>query len=482
MKSTTSLILFEKHMKHTLIRLAALLLAPLAASALAETVPTNIVLHDEQGREMVLGGYVTLTEDGKGTIHYTLDDYRRMVRMGASFQVICTTLGRLGGWPGKEGDATYPAQLDAMVRMGREAGLKTVFKLVVYDIRPFGSAQWDAIYQNTDGTQDAVMAAWSKLWIRYKDEPSVVGYDLLNEPQRGLDPDEERCCREQLLPTLRRMADAMHAVSPAKWALYQPLYRETGAGDGPFLPMKEPFGRERVIYAPHLYSMDLTMMNKTLDRYLREAALSNAPLLLGEWGPATDIAVDTDPQKQERYTKVYQATANALDQRGIGGIKAWFCGTRAPLKSKKRPKPFTWAIFSDTDPVGQIERKYITDALARPRPLAVAGHLERHGFDFATRTLEVSLKPDTKPGSTEIFVSADRYYPGGFRVEVGAGLALALKPGAAELSLLNSADETNREQATLVHWDTDSQHLVIKKWIVKSPSLTVTISPLPKRP
>ena len=472
-----------KHkMKPTLTLLTALLLAPLAAPALAETVPTNIVIRDEQGREVVPGGYVTLTEDGKGDINYTPDDYRRMVRMGANFQVIRTTLGRLGGWPGKEGDATYPAQLDAMVRMGRKAGLKTVFKLVIYDIRPFGNAQWDAIYQNTDGTQDALVAAWSKLWNRYKDEPSVFGYDLLNEPQRGLDPDEALCCREQLLPTLRRLADAMHAVSPAKWALYQPLYRETGAGDGPFLPMKEPFGRERVIYAPHLYSLDLAMMNKTLDHYLHEAALSKAPLLLGEWGPATDIAADTDPAKQTRYTKVYQATANALDQRGIGGIKAWFCGARAPLKTKKRSNPFTWAIFSDTNAVGHVERKFITDALARPRPLAVAGHLERHGFDFATRTLEVSLQPDAQRGSTEIFVPAERFYPEGFRVEVGSGLTLALKPGAAELSLLNSADETNREQATLVQWDTDSQHLVIKKWIVKSLSLTVKISPLPKRP
>jgi hypothetical protein len=466
-------------MKPILTLLAALLLVPLAATALAENGPANIPIRDAHGRELIPGGYVAITEDGKGTIHYTPDDYRRMVRMGANIQVIRTTLGRLGGWPGKQSDPTYLGTLDKMVRDARKAGLQTVFKLVVYDLRPFGQKEWDAIYQNTDGTQDAAVAAWSKLWIRYKDEPSVFGYDLLNEPQRGLDPDEERCCREQLLPTLRRLADAMHAISPAKWALYQPLYRETGAGAGPFLPMKESFGRDRVIFAPHLYSMDLTMMNKTLDRYMREAALSEAPLLLGEWGPATDIAADADPKKQERYTQVYQATANALDQRGVGAIKAWFCGTRTPLKSKKRTEPFTWAIFSDTSAVGHVERKYITDTLARPRPLVIAGHLERYGYDFTTRTLEVSLNPDAALGSTELFLSADRFYPDGFRVEVGAGLTLALKRGAAQLSTLQSADATNREQANLVHWDADSQHLVIKKWIGAAPRLTVTIAPLP---
>ena len=465
-------------MKIIQLIIAALLLLPLIIPAFAEDGVKSFAIHDAQGRELIPGGYVAITEDGKGTIHYTPDDYRRMVRMGANFQVIRTTLGRLGGWPGKKADPTYLKQLDEMVRMGREAGVKTVFKLVVYDLRPFGDAQWDAIYQNTDGAQDALVAAWSKLWIRHKDEPSVFGYDLLNEPQRGLDPDEERCCREQLLPTLRRLADTMHAISPAKWALYQPLYKEIGTGEGPFLPMREPFGRERVVYAPHLYSMDLAMMNKTLDRYLREAALSQAPLMLGEWGPATDIAADTDPKKQERYTKVYQATANALDQRGVGAIKAWFCGTRTPLKSKRRTDPFTWAIFSDTSAVGHVERKYITDTLARPRPLVVAGHLERYGYDFTTRTLEVSLSPDGRLGSTEIFVSADRFYPEGFRVEVGSGLVLTWTPGDAQLRTVKSADETNREQARLLHWDADSQHLVIKKWIGAAPRLTVTIAPL----
>lgn len=473
------------------LTLTALLLVPLAACALAEGGPTGGGIRDEQGREIVPGGYVTITEDRKGTIQYVPDDYRRMVRMGANFQVIRTALGRLGGWPGKEADPTYLRQLDAMVRMGREAGLKTVFKLVVYDIRPFGNEQWDALWRNSGGSQDALLAAWNEVWIRYKDEPSVFGYDLLNEPERGLDTDYEHCCREHLLPTLRRLADAMHAISSGKWALYQPLFlnqEDRVKGVNPFEPMKEPFGRERVIYAPHLYHMDLALMTRTLDTYAREAELSHAPLLIGEWGPATPLALDASPERQAAFTKVYQTTASALDHRGIGAVKAWFCGTRTPLTSKTQRAPFTWAIFADTDAVGHVERKYITDALARPRPLAVAGHLESYGYDFAARALEVSLKPDAGLGGTVIFVPADRFYPDGFRVEVGLGLVLALKPGDAQLRTVKFADETSREQARLVNWDADSQHIVIKKWIVAAPGLTVKIAPmtepatLPTRP
>lgn len=444
----------------------------------AQAGPAAYFIPDEQGRELVPGGFVAITEDSKGVIRYTRDDYSRMVRMGANFQVIRLSLGRLGGWPGATADPTYPAQLDEMVRMGREAGLKTVFKLVVYGIKQFDNSQWDALWKNTNGSQDALLEAWQKIWIRYQDEPSVFGYDLLNEPQRGLDPDEQRCVRESLLPTLRRLADAMHSVNPDKWVLYQPLFRDKGQGVGPFTPMTEALGRDRAIYAPHMYTTDLKTMRETLDRYGREAALSKAPLLLGEWGPSVALTVDSDPERQEFYTQVYQATAGALDNRGIGGIKAWFCGSRSPLENKKSNTKYTWAIFSDTRPVGRVERKYIVDPLARPRPLVVAGRLHDYGFNFAKRTLEISLQPEAELGGTELFVSADRLYPEGFRLAIGEGLVMAFKPSDEKLHTLSSAKESDRLQAQSIRWDDKKLRLIIDKWVETTPRLTLKISPL----
>jgi endoglycosylceramidase len=449
-------------------------LMPLVASA----GPAAHFIPDALGRELVPGGYVVITEDRKGGIRYTADDYRRMVRMGANFQVIRLSLGRLGGWPGVASDPAYPAQLDDMVRMGREAGLKTVFKLVVYGIKQFDSEKWEALWKNTDGSQDALLEAWRKIWVRYKDDPSVFGYDLLNEPQRGLDPDEQRCVRENLMPTLRRLADAMHSVNPEKWALYQPLFRDKGNGVGPFAPMQDSLGRGRIIYAPHMYTTDPKTLKDTLDRYQREAALSHAPLLLGEWGPSVALTVDSNKQRQAFYTGVYQTTAGELDGRGIGGTKAWFCGSRSPLENKKSKTKFTWAIFSDTSPVGRIERKYIVDPLARPRPLVVAGRLDGYGFNFATKTLEIKLQPDGKLGSTEIFVSVDRFYPSGFRAEIGAGLVMAMKPSDGQLHVLTSAGDRDREQAGFVIWDQEKLHLIIRKWVDPKTQLSLRITPL----
>jgi hypothetical protein len=171
-------------------------------------------LLDAQGRQLIPGGYVVIE-----SVKYAPSDYRRMVRMGANFQVIRVPLGKIGGWKGVPSDPSYLEQVDTLVRMGKDVEIKTILKLVVYGIRPFGDEQWNRIWHNTDDTQETLMAAWSKIWMRYKGEPAVFGYDLLNEPQRGLDRDYDRCQREQLLPLLRRLTDTMHETSSMHVAL-----------------------------------------------------------------------------------------------------------------------------------------------------------------------------------------------------------------------------------------------------------------------
>jgi hypothetical protein len=337
------------------------------------------------------------------------------------------------------------------------------------------------LWNNTDGTQEKVIEGWTLIWNRYKDEPSVFGYDLLNEPARGLSKDYERTQREQLLPLLRRMTDAMQQISPGKWALYQPLLRKpedqkTKHRD-PVVPIEEPFGRERVIYAPHLYQMNVDVIKPMLDNLQRQAALSQAPLLLGEWGSPTHATTDDDPDEQLRFTKVYQFTAREMDRRGIGGIKPWFCGTRKFIKIGSLNNPVTWAIFSDPSPAGHDERKYLTDVIARPRPLVAAGRIEDYGNDFAALEFQMTLKADPALGATEMFVPAERHYPQGFRVAIGGGLTLAQDGKEPTLRTVRAVEATDREQAKLIRWDDDTQRLIIDRWVGPARRLTVKISP-----
>jgi len=155
----------------------------LAVSAEADEV-RNFPLLDESGRELIPGGFVVLED-----ITYTADDYHRMVRMGANFQVIRMPIWTVGAWPGRQPDEKMLAHFDDLVRLGEDAGMKTIFKLVFYGVRPFGDQQWDMVWNNGDGAQDKILEGWTLIWKRYQDNPAVFGYDLVNEPAHGLSKD-----------------------------------------------------------------------------------------------------------------------------------------------------------------------------------------------------------------------------------------------------------------------------------------------------
>ncbi len=126
-------------MKTALIIIVSLLIFSSASAQLKHPV------RDEQGRHIVPRGFVINTEDSKGNIYYTPGDYHRMVKMGANFQVIRLRLGALGGYPGNELEQSYLLHLDSLVQMGKNAGLKTNFKLTVYVTEGF---DWADFWKN----------------------------------------------------------------------------------------------------------------------------------------------------------------------------------------------------------------------------------------------------------------------------------------------------------------------------------------------
>ena len=183
------------------VALAALLAPCVPASAQTADEPTITVwFQDDVGRHFIPRGFVVVTEQaGVSATDYSLDDYRRMVRQGANFQVIRLTLGPLGGWPGNELQQEYLEKVDRLVSYGKEMGFKTCFKLTVYFCEGF---DWTALWKNENNEQDYVAGAWRTIWERYKDDDSVFGYDLLNEPHKGSLPNYcacERFCETVLI-------------------------------------------------------------------------------------------------------------------------------------------------------------------------------------------------------------------------------------------------------------------------------------------
>ena len=447
--------------------ITCLLIFPSASAQLKHPI------RDEQGRHVIPRGFVVNTEDKQGNIYYSSNDYYRMVKMGANFQVIRLRLGALGGYPGNQLEEPYLLHLDSLVQMGKNAGLKTDFKLTVYMTEGF---DWADFWKNGNGEHDYLIGAWKQIWTRYKDEPSVFGYDLLNEPRKGeMEEDYAEMEAKHLVPLYRRLIDESQQINANKKCLYQPLLvndSDRKTHHPPFVHMQTPVDRENIMYAPHIYDLDKSRIINWIRQYERDAALSDVSIFLGEWGPATYDPVDSSLMQQFDFQDVYLETAHLFDSLGVGTVKAWFTGTRFTGTSDRGP--FTWSIFKDNLGVGTIERKYITDIIARPYPQCIAGDIMEFSFDLPNRSLVLDVHTENAKGASKIFIPADRYYPDGFTVTVGETMVIYDPTKNVGLEVVEPGNGFSPSEFI---WDPYQQQLVILKWPVDNENIRVLLQP-----
>lgn len=145
--------------------------------------------------------------------------------------------------------------------------------------------------------QDRLVDLWVAIARRYKDEPTVAGYDLLNEP---------------LPERTGAAAKYKHLVEP----LYQRLTRAIRAVDAKHMIILEgvdwandwsiftqPFDAN-LVYQFHYYCWDTPVKLKGVDRYLDYRKRFNAPIWVGETG--------------ERDNTIYWGTTEYFEANNIG--------------------------------------------------------------------------------------------------------------------------------------------------------------------
>ncbi|AKJ63359.1 cellulase family glycosylhydrolase [Kiritimatiella glycovorans] len=467
----------------------------LAASGGSETageLPGRPWFLDEHNRHFIMNGVVMNTEDSRGDLHFPREAYERMRPMGLNVQVVRLLCPRLGGWPGTEWDPEYLEKVDRLVRLGREAGMKTIFKMTLYDLTDVAYGKlteehWAQLFLDRDDTQEAYLGAWMRVFERYADNCAVYGYDLLNEPLAAgggsrrkvweVAPElggPERFEREYFMPLYRRVIDRLREISPDKWAFFQPMHvtiPEHIESGFPCHRVTISPRRDQTAYAPHYYG---TEPEKAVNRYLEDAAVAGTPLFIGEYGPATKERTDTNLQAQIDYKLNLMRTVELLDRNVIGHVKAWWCGSRVYNASAHQRHRRTWAIFKGDSQALGPEREYILDVMARPRPLFVAGKVGAFHFDFATRVFEMEFSPGAARGPSEIFIPADRHYPDGFRIRY-RDLELAWNPKKPRgFSVVSNPERYNR---WLFRWNRKQQRLIVKRWPDHEPVATLRVVP-----
>lgn len=439
---------------------------------------------DPKGRHVIPHGFVTLTGDLTAPYNYTIDDYRRMIPLGANVQVIRLFAGRLGAWPGYQLDASYLEQIDRMIGLGKQVGVRSIFKMTIYDIRgsagagariSFGEKDWTDFWNNAGGRQDKMIEAWRALFVRYKKEPAVIGYDLLNEchPIKPDVPVNEFLAK-YLVPYYQKAIDVLQSIDSEKWALVQP---PIGAP-----PVEMAIHRKRFVYAPHFYpevfkyigsgEPDTSRYTATAARFAAEARAMGAPLVIGEFGNPILLKNDDNPEKQKVFQKAEQAAVKEFDRHAVGAIRPWFTGSRHPITLVGAL--LTWGIFRGESDAGGSERAYVTDVFARPVPLAIAGRILSYGFDFDTREFSVEFEADPSKGESEIYVPRQRHFSSGFRISRSDGLSLDYDASAP------NGFRADAGRGKEYRWDEARQKLFISKWPAVKGPVTLKISPVAK--
>lgn len=434
-------------------------------------------LRDAQGRHIISRGFVVNTNDHKGEVFFNSDDYLRMERMGANAQVIRLELGKLSSFPGGKLDQQYLKKLDTLVAHGKNSGMKTVFKMTVYGVDSF---VWEDFWQNKKNEYDTYINAWRVIWKRYATENSVLGYDIVNEPRKlTMDISYTELTKKYLVPLYQKIIDACHEINADKKVLVQSIFMNKGEGidNNQYAEITVPINRKNVIFAPHIYQDKIEFIKPVMNRFDKESKLLDAPIYIGEWGFPTFASTDTlisGKLGQLKYRELYIRTAEVFDRMGVGSIKAWFLGNRS-MQDFLPGGPSTWAIFSDKKAAGTVERKYITDIIARPYPQTVAGEIQNFMFHFATRTLDLNLRSENSKGASTIFIGANRHYPDGFSILIDADFVMYHNPlKNAGLEVYKLPENVNPSDFI---WDDKTQKLLILKWPKDKSDLHVKIVP-----
>lgn len=462
-------------MQNSLIKLAILVLF---TSTLNSFSQIKHGLRDAQGRHIIPRGFVINTNDHKGAVFFNSDDYARQVRMGANHQVIRLELGKLSKFPGGKLEPKYLQKLDTLVALGKNHGIKTVFKMTVYGVDKF---VWEEFWENKrDYQYKTYINAWKVIWKRYANVSYVLGYDIVNEPRKlEMDISYNNLTEKYLIPLYQRIIDESQKINPNKKILIQSIFMNKGEkiDNNQYAEITSPVHRKNIIFAPHIYQNNVDFIKKNMDRFDKEATMLKAPILIGEWGFPTFAVTDTTlvgNWGQLKYREMYIRTAEVFDQMGVGAIKAWFLGNRT-MQNFLKPGPSTWSIFSDKTDAGTVERKYITDVISRPFPQAIAGDIQSFLFNFAKRELNLNIISDNSKGASQIFIGANRHYPDGFSIIINNNFVMYYNP-LKNVGLEVYKTTKNANPADFI-WDATTQKLTVLKWGKDKANYHIKITP-----
>ena len=184
--------------------------------------------------------------------------------------------------------------LDRMIGWAREAGL-----YVILDLHAAPGGQTGINHDDGPGypamfyvprDRDLTVKLWRAIAQVYAGDPTILGYDLLNEP---IAPYHDTATRNpRLEPFYKRLTSAIRAVDPGRI-----VFLAGGQWSSSFDMFGPPFA-SNLAYTYH--SFWASTKRDSIQRHLNFSNRYNVPLFLGETGELTD-------QWNEAFRKLHQA-------------------------------------------------------------------------------------------------------------------------------------------------------------------------------
>lgn len=317
-----------------------------------------------------------------------------------------------------------------------------------YFLNPAAEYAWNAFWRNNPapdgiGLQDHYARAWAHVAAFFSSNPSVFGYEVLNEPWPGFI--WEGCfnpvlgCPLQdlkLTAFYRKVIPVIRAADPAKLVFFEPNQLFSQGIHTDLARVVDP----STGFAFHDYCAVETILHQNVTCFLQDsvtfinarlyADLHGIPALLTEFGATDDL-----PNLRE--------VMDQADRHKMGWLEWAFTGND---KTSASPNGQALVFDPSQPPTGANVNTAKLAVLAAPYPQVVAGTPRLWSFGSGIFRLWYSTeRPDRggrfAPGVQTIVSVPPIDYPNGYHVSVKGGQVISV-PNAALLAVVadGSAD------------------------------------------
>ena len=261
-------------------------------------------------------------------------------------------------------------------------------------------------YKKRKELQQHYLACWQKVCAMFKNNPYVLGYDLMNEPHGGLlvKTLAGGFERKQLSAFYRRLIPAIRNVDTAKYIFFEPRSFGVNFGMKSHLPVVHDsmVAKQKLVYAPHCYPAFVDIggdfkpkHKKNLAHWFKvrakETTKDKAPMIIGEFG--------LSPTKKDFDT--YLRLLNQLADSCLASWAYWSNdhGGWSPLKSDGTPRP-------------------ILPELLRIYPQATTGQLIRYTYNPVAKNFEMEFINDAAITAPTVIAIPRSIYTDNYQLKV----------------------------------------------------------------